>query len=188
MITVLNRAPTSNHPNNFTTASNGNENITWYLYDDFLGSRSFYRVWANDSNNQYYIWQDWTQWTNDTNLNILVNRSAPIRVNYTIEYNDTNGVFGIPDSVFVNVTELLPSCITPGNIITPISDNATIGWILQDDFGGGYYRVWTNDTNDNPYVWQDWTDWSAMNNTLLNVTINRTVVGDFYYAIELKKN
>jgi len=95
--------PTSNHPGPITTYLSGSETIDWTLYDDYSGGQ--YRVWANDTNDNYYVWVDWTPWINDTSLSVPINRTALGIYNYTIQYNDSNGKFGVPDTVIVSITE-----------------------------------------------------------------------------------
>ncbi|MHA1386457.1 MAG: hypothetical protein ACTSR3_22120, partial [Candidatus Helarchaeota archaeon] len=78
--------PISNHPNDITTSLGGSETINWQLLDDY--GPGMYRVWANDTNDDYYIWRDWTAWSNNSILYVPINRSASGVYNYTIEYND----------------------------------------------------------------------------------------------------
>lgn len=100
---VSNLAPPScNHPNYILTPKNGIETINWVLHDDIRPGQ--YRVWVNDTNNNYYVWKGWNSWTNDSSLNIQVNRTITGIFNYTIEYYDYSGQFGVPDTVLVNVT------------------------------------------------------------------------------------
>ena len=172
--------PTSNHPNDLITSINGSETINWTLYDDFGPGQ--YRVWANDTNGNYYVWIDWTSWINETSLDVPINRTAPGIYNYTIEYYDSYGQFGTPDTVIVTITDALPTSYPPLDIITSASGTETINWTLYDDFGPGQYRVWANDTNGNYYVWIDWTSW--INETSLDVPINRTAPGIYNYTIE----
>ncbi len=96
-----NNPPTSNHPNNITTPISDTDKIGWILYDDY--DEGYYRVWANDTNGNYYIREDWQPWTNNTLLNVTINRTALGIYNYTIEYNDSAGIFGNPDTVIVYV-------------------------------------------------------------------------------------
>ncbi|MHA1381574.1 MAG: hypothetical protein ACTSRG_24670 [Candidatus Helarchaeota archaeon] len=177
---TLTQNPTSNHPNNITTSVNGTETINWTLFDD-VGSGK-YRIWANDTNENYYIWENWTIWSNETNLEVTINRTAPGLFNYTIEYNDSTNQFGIPDSVFVNITDGMPTSNNPNNITTSAYDSNNITWIITDDYGPGHYRVWLNDSNDNYYVWVDWNSW--YNDTPFEIQINRTAPGVYNYTIE----
>ena len=79
------------------TTAGGSETIGWILYDDFGPGQ--YRVWANDTNDNYYVWQNWQIWVNNTSLDVLINRTAPGVYNYTIEYYDMYNLFGNPDSI-----------------------------------------------------------------------------------------
>ncbi|MFX0135662.1 MAG: hypothetical protein ACFFDN_18605 [Candidatus Hodarchaeota archaeon] len=107
--------PTSYNPDDIITLISGSETIDWILWDA-VGSGK-YRVWANDTNDNYYIWRDWTDWTHNTNLQVPINRTAVGIFNYTIEYNNSNGIFGIPDTVIVNITQPSP---TPEEPTPPI--------------------------------------------------------------------
>jgi hypothetical protein len=180
IVTITNDVPTSSSPSDILTSAQGSETINWTLYDGFGGGQ--YRVLANDTNNKFYIWVDWTAWSNNTPFNIPINRSAPGIFNYTIEFNDTDGVFGNPDTVLVNITDAIPYSNSPIDILTSKFGSETINWMLYDDFGGGQYRVLANDTNNNFYIWKNWTSWT--NDTSLNIPINRTALGTYNYTIE----
>ena len=180
-ITLGHSPPTSNQPANIHTTILGSETINWTLYDD-LGPGKYW-VWANDTNDNYYLWQNSTDWFNETNLEVPINRSATGVFNYTIEYNDSLGVIGTPHTVIVNITlGNPPTSNQPADIHTTTKGSETINWTLYDDLGSGQYRVWANDTNGNYYIWQNWTDW--FNETNLMVPINRTAIGVFNYTIE----
>ncbi|MHA1271102.1 MAG: hypothetical protein ACTSPY_15015 [Candidatus Helarchaeota archaeon] len=177
---IKNMPPKSNHPNDINTIANGTETINWTITDDYNGG--LYRVWANDTNDNYYIWINWTTWTNNTILNVSINRSAPGIYNYTIEFKDSFGYNGTPDTVIVNIKDSIPISNHPINFNTTAYGNETIQWILFDDYGTGSYRVWVNDTGNNYYIWVNWTPWA--NNTALNIPINRSSPGVFNYTIE----
>ena len=93
--------PTSNHPADFNTTNLGSETINWKLYDDIGPGQ--YRVWLNDTNDNYYIWVNWTPWISGSEINIAINRTELGKFNYTIEFNDSINQFGISDSVIVIV-------------------------------------------------------------------------------------
>jgi hypothetical protein len=172
--------PYVSQPADIITTALGSETINWTLYDDYNGGQ--FRVWANDTSGAPYVWQNWTAWTNVTTYYIPINRSAPGIFNYTIEYNDLYGFWGIPNSVLVNITDEIPYSNTPPTINTNALGIDTINWTLFDDFGGGQFRVWANDTSGAPYVWQNWTSWS--NATTYYIPINRSAPGIFNYTIE----
>lgn len=184
IITIIDNIPTSNHPSDIATYKGGSEAINWSLYDDFGSGQ--YRVWANDTNGNFYIWKNWDFWLNNTLLNIPLNRTASGIYNYTIEYYDNYNQFGILDMVIVNIIDRMPTSNHPGNIQTTLTGSETITWILYDDFGPGQYRLLVNDTNSNFYVLVDWTPW--INNTPIYLAINRTVVGIFNYTIEFNSS
>ena len=175
-----NAIPTSTHPEMIYTSRFDNTTINWILEDDFGGGQ--YRVWVNNTFGTYYVWQDWQSWINNTPLTIPINRTTPGIFNYTIEFFDVYNLFGISDTVYVSITNMVPTTNYLGMINTSRFDTTTIDWILNDDFGGGQYRVWVNNTFGTYYVWQDWQSW--INNTPLTIPINRTTPGIFNYTIE----
>ncbi len=184
IVTIIDLIPTSTHPAPIVTSANGTEDIIWTLYDDFGPGQ--YRVWANDTNDYYYIWRDWVSWTNETSFAVTINRSDPGIYNYTIEYNDSHDQLGIPDTVIVTITDAIPTSTHPTPIITSANGTEEIIWTLYDDFGPGEFRVWVNDTNDNYYEWVGFSPW--FNNTPIYVTINRSDPGIYNYTIEYYDN
>ena len=179
IISITNARPNSNHPGTIMSPTS-NDTIDWTLYDDFGGGQ--YRVWTNDTFGNYYIWQDWYPWINNTLLNVPINLTISGIFNYTIEYYDAYNLFGFSDTVIVCITNARPNSNHPGTITMSKTDTETIDWTLYDDFGGGQYRVWANDTSGNFYVWQDWQLWTS--GIPLNVPINSTISGIFNYTIE----
>ena len=181
---VDNSNPTSNHPGSIITSKIGTETIYWVLTDDI--GEGMYRVWANDTAGNFYIWQDWQSWTNNTLLNVPINRSSPGNFNYSIEYYDIFNQYGALDMVIVTIIDNIPISNHLGSIVTSKLGAETIEWILTDDFGGGMYRVWANDSAGNFYIWQDWQLW--VDNAPLTVPINRSSPGIFNYTIEYYDN
>lgn len=94
--------PNSNHPADINTTLLDSETIGWKLYG--IVGNGKYRIWVNDSNNNYYIWQDWSDWSNNTDLQVPINRTMVGFFNYTIEYNNSWGQFGISDTVIVKIS------------------------------------------------------------------------------------
>jgi hypothetical protein len=184
IVTIIDNIPVSNHPIDIITSKGGGDTIVWTLTDDFGGG--MYRVWANDTTGDYYVWQDWQSWENSTSLYVSINRTAPGNFNYTIEYHDNNNKNGVPDMVIVQIIDNIPISNHPIDIITSKGGGDTIDWILTDDFGGGMYRVWANDTTGDYYVWQDWQPW--VSNVPFSVQINRSTLGTFNYTIEYYDN
>lgn len=164
---IIDTPPRSTHPSDITTTKSGTETIGWYLYDDFGSSR--YRVLVNSTPSSWYLW------SNNTNLQYPINRSVRGKYNYTIIYNDTKNNWGIPDTVFITVLDTPPSSNHPDNMTILLNSNETVPWILKDDYGAGYYRVFVNST---PGTWHKWT-----NNTNLNYPIGTAAIGTFNYTI-----
>ncbi|MBD3227998.1 MAG: hypothetical protein GF329_07395 [Candidatus Lokiarchaeota archaeon] len=159
-------SPTSNNPSNFTTTTNGPETINWTLWDEFASGS--YQIFRNGKI------QESSTWINDSNLAISVNRTELGEFNYTIHFNDSAGNYGT-DTVWITVEDVVsPWVSNPGNILTGKNGTETIGWVLFDNFAGGFYRVLVNNT---PSDWKPWTV-----GTNLNYPINRTVQGVFNYT------
>jgi hypothetical protein len=174
IVTVQNGLPISDTPLDVPTSKAGLEVITWTLWDDY-GNGS-YRVIANDTQGNFYVWQDWIFWTNNTPFAVQINRSLPGIFSYAIEFNDTYGLFGTPDTVIVTISDAAPQSNHPTTISTFQNADAYIPWILTDDFGSGYYRVFINGT---PGSWNTWS-----NNSILNFKINTDALGFFNYTIQ----
>ncbi|WP_340820677.1 PGF-pre-PGF domain-containing protein [Methanolobus sp. WCC4] len=91
--------PTSTKPANIEFSANSTANFTyWKLFDLHP---AYYWVLLNGT--EIISPQ---QWTNDTNLSIPVNTSIGLgNFNYTIQYNDTAGNSGEPDTVMININD-----------------------------------------------------------------------------------
>lgn len=98
---IVDANPTSNHPNDIITTLAGSETINWTLYDDLGGGQ--YRVLANDTDGNIYVWKDWTPWVNNAVISIPINRTQIGIYNYTIGYFDNSDNSGIPDTVKVTI-------------------------------------------------------------------------------------
>lgn len=173
-------APTSNNPSQFDTERTGSETIDWILSDDW--GEGQYRVLAEDIHGASYTWIDWTSWSDGVNLNVDINRSLPGTFEYTIEFDDDADNYGISDIVIVTVLDNSPTVSEAGQIYTTLDGSEIIDWTLTDDWGGGQYRVISNDTNGNPYTWIDWNSWTIGES--LQIPINRSVIGTYGYTIE----
>jgi len=93
--------PYSNHPADFNTLKEGTEILSWIIYDDTSGGK--YRVIANDTNGDFYIWVSWTTWDNNTLLNLAINRTELGIFSYSLEYYDELNQVGIPDTIIVSI-------------------------------------------------------------------------------------
>ncbi|MHA1680918.1 MAG: lamin tail domain-containing protein [Promethearchaeota archaeon] len=149
---LIPKPPISNHPNNMIILENSSNNyITWRLETQY--DIGVYRVLINGL--EFQAWQSWPG--NATNFNISINSSTPLGIwNYTVQYNDSMGVYGVPDSVFVIVNDM-PS-VSGGDMMNNsiILENQTgffINWTFHDEWGtNGLWRVLINGT---PYF--NWT-------------------------------
>ncbi|MFX1572975.1 MAG: hypothetical protein ACFFB0_09510 [Promethearchaeota archaeon] len=98
-----NDAPTSSHPEDIKTSTEGSEEINWTLSDDTAGGK--YRVLANDTNGDYHITVNWTSWTSGNELLVSIDNENVGEFNYTIQYYDDQNRFGIPDTIIVIITK-----------------------------------------------------------------------------------
>ncbi|MHA1253536.1 MAG: SBBP repeat-containing protein, partial [Candidatus Helarchaeota archaeon] len=89
--------PWSSNPVDSEYQLNSLSNITWILYDNVAGG--FYSVLLNGT--QYL---DWSSWTNETPIIVNINTSILGVWNYTIIYNDSTGLSGTPNTVFITIT------------------------------------------------------------------------------------
>jgi len=177
---ITNRLPESTHPEDILTTVSGTETIQWTLTDD-SGSGQ-YRVIANTSVGNNYIWVDWTPWTNNSVITVPINRTRPGFYNYTIEFYDDQNRLGIPDTSLIEILDAIPVSTNPKDLITAPGRPEVITWTLFDDFGGGQYRVIANTSVGNSYTWVDWAPWT--NNSAIIVPINHTNLGIYNYTIE----
>ncbi|MDO9516701.1 MAG: PGF-pre-PGF domain-containing protein [Methanosarcinaceae archaeon] len=94
--------PTSNTPTNIEFSANSTANFDhWKLYDLHPG---YYWVLRNDTQ----IIPP-TTWKNNTNITVPVNTSIGLGdFNYTIQYNDSIGNYGTPDTVIININDTTP--------------------------------------------------------------------------------
>ncbi len=145
-------APTSNHPEDVATDLGGTETINWTLYDDVGPGQ--YRVWVNDTNDNYYLRVNWTPWINDTNLAISINRTymnVGIVFNYTIEFYDNNSRFGTPDTVMV--TQKMWTWVSGNNTINEQGTYGTQGVPAAENVPGArYMSVSWRDSDDNLWL------------------------------------
>ncbi|NVM03088.1 MAG: hypothetical protein HWN67_12170, partial [Candidatus Helarchaeota archaeon] len=124
--------PTSNCPEDIITTTSGSETIDWVLYDD-IGSGQ-YKVWVNDSDDNFHIWIDWTLWTNNSHIIVPINYNFLGTFNYTIEYNDSRNQFS-SDTVMVTIVSSKPS--ESPNIFMGPQGTGDISEFLLSPFGLG---------------------------------------------------
>ncbi|MBN1803121.1 MAG: hypothetical protein JW891_16545 [Candidatus Lokiarchaeota archaeon] len=80
--------------------------LDWILYDNYEAGGE-YRVWCSDFQGSTSMVRDWTPWSNGTNLRVEIDTAIPGIFNYSIEYRDGANLYGISDSVIVNVSEYI---------------------------------------------------------------------------------
>jgi hypothetical protein len=183
LIQIDDLAPTCDHPADIVTVLGDNQYIRWTLNDDYGGGS--YRVIANNSLGNYYIWRPWQSWTIGERTSMPINRNELGVFNYTIEYYDYYGQYGISDTVLVTINQNDPPTSNhPEDVTTTAEDTETIQWILNDDYGGGSYRVIITTSAEVSSTWIDWTNWGS--DVPLNVPIDRTRTGVFNYTIEYR--
>ncbi len=164
----------------------GNVHVTWH--DDTNGE------WGSDMEVMYtnytaagwlnatVISDDNTGWNDGWSgaTSIAVENGGNIHVAWD---DDTVGVWGTDQEIMYTIMSEKPTSNHPADILTDIISSERINWVLYDETGGGKYRVWvTNTNNNNSLLWINWTTWTK--NTNLKIPINRSVEGIFNYTIE----
>lgn len=96
-----NNVPYSNHPKDMSISQDGSETINWTIYDD--AENGFYRVLINNSAEHSIVWSDWLDWLNETLIHVPINSSTVGIYDYTIEYYDNEFVYGVSDTVRVEI-------------------------------------------------------------------------------------
>ncbi|MFX0094461.1 MAG: hypothetical protein ACFFBD_22175 [Candidatus Hodarchaeota archaeon] len=91
-------SPISNSPANSVYEEGDTAVIPWILSDNAGGGD--YRVRINGSD---YL--PWTEWDIGENLQVPINTSIVGTWEYTIEYYDSSGFMGIPDTVLIKINE-----------------------------------------------------------------------------------
>nr|MDO8084166.1 hypothetical protein [Candidatus Sigynarchaeum springense] len=171
-VTVDTRAPTINHPADFSCIQNqAGVQIQWILNDLMPGQ---YSVFRND-----ILLLNWTSFANGIPVNVGVTTTTPGVFNYTIQYRDANGHYGTPDQVFVTVSVVpVATSIPDGSGMVAANSTFNISWTLQAASGPGHYIV----TRDGIQL-IGWTAWGGNPTTVL-VPVNTNMgLGVFNYTI-----
>lgn len=162
-------------------SATGSETLSWKVISK--ESTGQYQVHANDSNGDDYIYQTWSSWINDTAFETTINKTWPGTYYYYLEAYDTESkMWSRSVDIIIEIEDLNPTTNTPADIAVSINEFETITWNIDDDFGGGWYRIVATDLNGNPYTWMDWQQWQIGED--INVPINRNTIGTFNYTIE----
>ncbi|MHC1591086.1 MAG: hypothetical protein ACXQS8_03300 [Candidatus Helarchaeales archaeon] len=160
--------PISTHPANFSVLVNSSVNITWII-TDIVGSGN-YTVWLNGSTNI----QSGT-WTNGTAINVPINTLIGLGSwNYTIEFNNSNGEAGNPDTVIVFVDDQ-PIAVLQTPSPAPVYETTagpTLSWLLLDQFGGNTYSILRNGSVINTGSW--------VNGSIINITVDTALPPAWY--------
>jgi hypothetical protein len=170
-ITILDYTnPWDDDPPDATYVKDALANITYTLSDN--GDGGFYRVLLNHS-----LHVDWTPWLANSSFDIWVNTTTAGIWNYTIEYNDSAGLWGTPDTVWITIDGFIPWDSSPAAPSFPKGSDGTFTFTLYDDVGGGYYRVLRESVEVEP--WQSWTS-----GELILITMDTSTVGTWNYTIQ----
>jgi hypothetical protein len=166
---MVNEDPQSNQPTTPITIKQGStEYIDWILTDS--SGSGYYRVFIEDTPGT------WNPWANDTSVQFQIDTSSTGIFNYTIQYNDSYGSFGLPSTVIVNITNFPPQCNQPTSpLIVEQSSISFIEWVIIDDVGAGNYIVLINDNPQSMMIW--------INDTSVHFPINTAMTGTYNYTI-----
>ncbi len=157
-------------PSIITTNSTGTETIDWMITDDI--GEGMYRVIINNSITE----RNWTSWINESIINMPINRTAPGTFQYTIEYYDVFELYGINDTITVYIDDIAPTINHPNNHQIEKGQLYEIEWTINDDFGGGNYRIFVNDV---PEDWHSWTSGAP-----ITYVVDTTAIGTLNITIE----
>nr|MDO8113497.1 hypothetical protein [Candidatus Sigynarchaeota archaeon] len=113
--------------------------LTWVL-QDHLGA-GHYSIYINGSS---YITNQ--VWINNTAFNVTIDTNRGISTfNYSIVYDDNNGINGAQGWVLVTVGDKPYVVITSANqMLIQNSTSIEINWTLTDSTGGGNYTILRN--------------------------------------------
>nr|MDO8113500.1 LamG domain-containing protein [Candidatus Sigynarchaeota archaeon] len=132
--------PESNSPPDRAVIQNtAGVSIDWCLTDAFGPGQ--YHVLLNGA-----VLVGWTGWTNNTWINISVDTNVGLGVrNYTIQYNDSFGYAGIPDTVLIVINDVPVIFAAPTPLL--VQQNATsvvLSWTIRDCLTNGWYSIYIN--------------------------------------------
>ncbi|MFX0098443.1 MAG: FG-GAP-like repeat-containing protein [Candidatus Hodarchaeota archaeon] len=163
----------SNQPSDVFMLKNTTLNqIAWKLIDS--QGAGDYRVLLNGS-----TLQDWITWTNDTFINITINGNQGLGWwEYTIEFNNSRGDFGLPDTVQVFIDEIPLVLSSSADLMVQQNSTAPeLNWTLIDAVGPGVYSIYLDGA-----LIQGNFSWS--NNSEINTTADTNIgIGIFNYTI-----
>lgn len=106
-ITITDYPPTSNSPSDATYTRGASVVIPWVMTDD--AGTGWCRVLRNG---QFY--QNWVPWLNGTSIDLIVDTNTVGTFNYTLEFNDSNGNWGVNDTVVITIQAPAPPPPIPG--------------------------------------------------------------------------
>ncbi len=167
---ITHNIPSVNYPTDIETTKFGTETIDWIITDD-VGA-GMYRVFIND----IILERDWTPWDNNTIIHMPINRNSPGTFYYTIEYYDTFKVYGINDTVTVVIEDGNPIINHPIDHKIEKGQSLVIEWIITDDFGDGFYRIFLNDISSG------WDTWES--DATIQYSLKTSVIGVFNITIQ----
>ncbi|MBN2153963.1 MAG: hypothetical protein JW839_21075, partial [Candidatus Lokiarchaeota archaeon] len=172
LVTIVD-APLSTYPADVVTLGNSSASITWTLTDKTGAGQ--YRVLRNGN-----PLGPWAAWANSTPIPVLVDTNIGFGVfNYTIQFNNSAGLFGLEDTVLATVEDRPVAVALPATV--SFYQNTTgnaISWRITDRLGSGSYRVLRGGV---PFTsWAAWT-----NNTQFYVPVPSDLgTGPVVYTLE----
>ncbi|MHA1358923.1 MAG: hypothetical protein ACTSRC_12450 [Candidatus Helarchaeota archaeon] len=94
-VTVQDLPPSSNTPSDIVVQVGQTATIPWILTDDY--GAGLFTVYINGTPST------WQSWSNGISIDYSINTTVTGTFNYTIVYNDSNGNFGTPHTIWVEV-------------------------------------------------------------------------------------
>ncbi|MFX0100986.1 MAG: lamin tail domain-containing protein [Candidatus Hodarchaeota archaeon] len=170
---IIHDVPISNNPPYQMVVENSTGGtIDWFIIDG--EGTGEYRVLLNG--NPYW---GWTPWSNDSNLSVPIDTNSGLGDwNYTIQFNNSRGFFGLEDSVIITVNDIPVASIdnTPPSYITE-NGTAYIIWNITDGYNGSiFYAVLQNES-----IYVNAT--ITTSGTQFNVTIDTSSLGTWNYTL-----
>ncbi len=141
VLVVIADRPRSNHPVDRVVLQNSTGTVIEWRITDTTGPGQ-YRVLLDGG-----VLSGWTPWVNDTSILVPVDADGGLgSFHYTIEFNNSRGIGGIPDAAVVVINDLPAIVTSPGSILVPQNASpCTVSWVLEDRLGPGTYNITIND-------------------------------------------
>ncbi len=172
---IIAEGPSCTHPADQVVLQGGTGHAITWLITDKAGPGS-YRVLRNSA-----VIVAWTAWQNDTDIQVPIATGVGVgSFTYRLEYNNSAGTNGIPDTVVVIVNDIPVVAKAPAPVsIEQNSTGTVLTWILTDTLGGGTYSMYVNGTPLQGFTSRPWSS-----NAPLMIPVNANGgTGDYNFTL-----